>query len=53
LGGKGVSDWWADVQGIEWGNEKDGEGARDIDGDARGEVSNGELGRDMFGRIAV
>lgn len=54
-----LSDGWnvsgrsEEVQGIEWGDKKDGEGARDADGDDRTEFSNGELGRDIFGRMAV
>jgi hypothetical protein len=44
---------WEEVHGMEWGDEKDGEGARDANGEVRAELSNGELGRDMFGRIAV
>lgn len=28
---------WAEVHGMEWGNEKDGEGARNVNGEARAE----------------
>jgi hypothetical protein len=53
LGGWNSSDKWEEAQGIKWGDERDGEGARDANDDVRGGVSYGELGRDIFGRMAV